>query len=61
MPGMPDGIKRHDSLPDVGILSTEVYAIGITFGSPRIFLEAALYVLLDLHGCCCSYGQQEGG
>lgn len=56
MPGMPDGIKKHDSLPDVDILSSEVYAVGITFGSPRISLEAAQYVLLDLHACCCSYG-----
>lgn len=44
---MPDGIKMYGNLPDVGILSSEVYAVGITFGSPPFFLEAALYALLD--------------
>lgn len=45
----PDGIKKCGSLPDVGIQSSEVYTVRITFGSFPFFLEAALYPILDLH------------
>lgn len=50
---MPDGIKTYGNLTDVGILSSEVYAVEITFGSPLFFLEAVLYALLDL--CASRY------